>query len=122
MNTTELIESTSFHDSTIPELSMDGSHIHLRFEDVWVDDDNCYNIVVDLRGVCKVVCNHELVHSLSMEGEYAHVLEFSRFGQTAALLVYWRSFAPNKDEFCSYEFDFDTFELQAEKQERAEGA
>jgi hypothetical protein len=56
-----------------------------------------------------------------MEGEYANVLGLSWSGHTAALAVYWRSFAPRKNEFCSYDFDFDTFELQAEKQEQAEG-
>ena len=121
MNATELIRMTSFHDSSITELSMDGDHINVRFEDVWVDDDNCYKVAVDLRGVRKVIRNHEVVRSLGMEGEFAGVIAFRRSDHTAALAVDWCSFAPRKDEFCSYEFDFDTFGLQAEKQEQAEG-
>ncbi|MDR3472204.1 MAG: hypothetical protein P4M09_11000 [Devosia sp.] len=117
MNTTELIENTNFHDSSLVELSMVGNHIHLRFENVWVDDDNCYKVLADLHGVRKVNRNDEVVHSLGMEGEYAGVIDFERSGHTAALAVDWRSFSPPRDDFCSYEFDFDTFEMQAEKQE-----
>jgi hypothetical protein len=116
MSTTELIERTGFHDSSITALSMDGDHICLRFEDVWVDDDNCYNAVVDLRGVRKVMRNDEVVHELRMEGDYASVLELSRSGHTATLFVNWQSFTPRKEEPCSYEFDFNAFDLQAEKQ------
>jgi len=52
-----------------------------------------------------------------MEEEYADVPDFIRSDHTAKLLVDWCSFSPRKTEFCFYEFDFDTFELSAEKQE-----
>ena len=52
-----------------------------------------------------------------MEGEYANVIDFSRSGHTATLVVDWRSFAPRKNETCSYNLEFDTFDLRAKKQE-----
>ena len=121
MEKTELIEQTELHDSSLIQIATEDNRLRLTFENVWVDDDNCYRVTITLGGVHKVTRNHQVVRSLGMEGKYAHVLEFSRSGHTAALAVYWCSFAPRKDEFCSYEFDFDTFGLQAEKQEQAEG-
>jgi|ERR1019366_5462215 hypothetical protein len=117
MNTKELIENTDFHDSCLTEMSMEGNRVRLRFEHVWVDDDNCYQATVTLGGVSKVTRDDEVVNALRMEGEGSSVLAFNRSGHTATMILVWRYYSPRKDETCSYTFDFTTFDLQAERQD-----
>jgi hypothetical protein len=121
MNAIEIIENTNFHDSSIVELSMDGDHINLKFENVWLDDDNCYKVAINLGGVRKATCDHKVVNSLRMETDDGGVIAFRRSGNIADLVVTWTAYAPRTDETHSYAFDFDSFELQAEKQEQAAG-
>jgi hypothetical protein len=121
MNAREIVEGTYCHDSSIAGISMEKDHISLNFEDVYVGNDAFFKIFVDLRGVHKAIRNDSIVHDLGMEGEYADVLDFILSGNTAELLVEWHSFSPRRTEFCSYEFEFDTIEMRAEKQEQAEG-
>jgi len=116
MNRTESIEQTGFHDSSLTALSMDGNQVRLRIENVWVDDDNCYNVMIELGGVHEVTRNYKTIDNLRMEGEYANIIDLSRSGHTATLVVEWRSFAPRKNETCSYKLSFETFALRTEKQ------
>jgi len=55
--------------------------------------------------------------TLHMEKEDNRVLTFWRAGNIAELLVTWTSYAPPSDETHVYEFEFATFDPQAERQE-----
>jgi hypothetical protein len=113
----ELIESTDLHDSRLTDMSLKGDRIQLRFKNVWVDDDSCYNVTVTLGGVGKITRDDEIVSALHTEGEGSNVLEFRRSGQSATMVVVWTYYSTRTDDTRSYEFDFTTFDLQAEKQE-----
>jgi hypothetical protein len=116
MQATELIERTELHDSSLIEMAAKGDGVLLRFENVWIDDDNCYRVTIDLGGVRKVMCDQEIVATLRMKTEDGGVIAFRRSGNIAILVVTWTSYAPRADETHSYEFEFTTFDLQAEKQ------
>jgi hypothetical protein len=117
MEATELIERTELHDSSLIEMAAEGDGVILRFENVWVDDDNCYRVAIDLGGVRKVTCDKKVVATLRMKTGDGGVISFSRFGNIAVLVVTWTSYAPRADETHTYEFQFTTFDLRAEKQE-----
>jgi hypothetical protein len=126
----DIIELTSCHDTSIGALGMKGDHVHLEFEDVWLQDEDAivpvgalygkgtyYGVTVDLRGVRGVTRNDETVSQLSMESEVGEVLTFERSGQTAKLVMEWVSFTPQAREICVYTFSFEIFELHVERQE-----
>jgi hypothetical protein len=68
-----------------------------------------------------MVRDDEVVNTLRMEAEDGEVLAFDRSGNIASLVVTWICHSTRIDETHAYQFDFDTFELQAEEQEQAEG-
>lgn len=113
----ELIERTELHDSSLVEMTSDGDRVCLRFENVWVDDDNCYSVTIHLDGVRKLMHDNIVVKNLRMETEDGGVIAFKRSGNIANLVVTWTSYAPRTDKTHSYEVDFTTFDLQARKQE-----
>lgn len=113
----ELIERTELHDSSLVELTSDGDRVCLRFENVWVDDDDCYGVTIILNGVHKLMRDNKVVKNLRMETEDGGVIAFKRSGNSAKLVVTWTSYAPRTDETHTYEIDFADFGLQAKKQE-----
>jgi hypothetical protein len=117
MEPIELIERTELHDASLIEMATEGDRVRLRFDDVWVDDDHCYRVTIDLGGIRKVMYDHKVVNTLRMKTEDGGVIAFRRSGNIADLVVTWTSYAPRSDETHVYEFEFTSFELRAEKQE-----
>ncbi len=89
-----------------------GDQVRPRFENVWVDDDKCYKVTIDLGGVRKVMCDNKVVDSLRMKTKDGGVIAFRRSGNTADLVVTWTAYAPPTDETCTCQFDFNTFDLR----------
>jgi hypothetical protein len=117
MNTVEPTKKITFHDCSLTEMSADGDRVRLQLADVWIGDNNHYNATIDLGGVRRMIRDDEIVNTLCMEAKDAAVLTFERSGNIVSLVVTWISHATRTDQTRSYEFDFTTFDLQAEKQE-----
>ena len=94
---------------------MDGEQIRWQFENVLLDD--CYHVPLELGGGHSMTRNGEAVRALQIEGEGWSVIDSKRSGHTAKLAVDWRSYTARTNETCSYGSAFDTFSLQAEKQD-----
>jgi hypothetical protein len=116
MNTVES-KKIVFHDSSLTELSVDGDCIRLKLVDVLVGDDNHHDAVITLGGIRRMTRDNEIVNTLHMEAEDAEVLAFERSGNIASQVVTWISHSTRTDQTRSYEFEFTTFDLRAEKQE-----
>ena len=116
MELTKLIERTELHDSSTVQMAREGEGVHLKFENVWVDDKNCYTVSITLGGVHDITCDDEVVNDLHMETEDGGVLAFKRSDTIAELFITWTSYKPRVDETRSYKFDYTTFDLHAEKQ------
>ena len=117
MNNTALIEKTGFHDASLLTLSAAGDEAALFFHNVWTSDDDAYMASVIIDGVHNITRNGEPVDLLSMEEQYANVIEFSRSDNVAVLLVEWRSSSPPRGRICSYKFGFSSFEIYVERQD-----
>ena len=91
--------------------------MHLQFENVRVDDDNCYRVTICLGGVHKMTCDGSALDVLHMESDDGSVIAFRRSGNTAEMAVTWTSYAPRTDKVRLYAFDFASFDLRAERQD-----
>src|SRR5689334_21478659 len=96
MDMLELIERTELHDASIIDMAREGDRVRLEFENVWLDDETCYTVTINLGGVRKMTCDNELVDTLHMETEDGGVIAFRRSGNIAELVVTWTLLYPSR--------------------------
>jgi len=117
MSAADPTKKISFHDSSLAELSTQGDHIRLQVEDVWIDNDNCYDALIDLSGVRRIVRDGEVVNTVGMEAEDARVLALEWSDPSLRLVVTWISHSTHTDETRDYTFDYTALVLKVGKQE-----
>ena len=118
MDVEKLVESTGLHEGRIMSISLRDNNFSLHVDNVFVDLEckERYNVVMHMT-VQKVTKDDEVVDTLKLEGDGSSIIQFERSGNSATLVVDWIYYKERKTETRAYEFIFDTFNLQATRQQ-----
>jgi len=116
MGTAESFWNITFHDSSLTELKSDNGCVTIRIADVWIGNNNQHNAVVTLSGVRRMTRDDKIVDVVRMEAEDAQLISFERLEDTLSIVVNWISHSTHTDDTRSYEFEFNTFDLETETQ------
>ncbi len=115
----EYLQRTSLHGAVLESFTLGDGVVTIACSSFLMSmdgDGDPHNVVVVLGGVTAVECDGVPVTVIAKEGKSGSVIDFSRDGDVATLVMEWDRYKPRDTITRLYTIHFRTFAITAERE------